>query len=409
MKNKIYALAFVVALAFSATTAVSCSSDDSIDNISTTPSKLTVNLSGENIASVKNVSISFKETNTGETKTFTATTNSLQIELKKGSYTVTANGTVALTTGEEIEAGGNAVIDLTQDVQNMSLTLGIKIFSGDFIIEEVFFTGVQTVEGKTYNSGKYFKLTNNTDKTLNTGGLLILKSELNPSTNNTITPEIRATDFAVSGAMMIPLNLGKDVAPGDFVVIADMATNHKTASIPAYDLSGADYEYPNLENAALGQVDNPSVPNTKVIFSTANNNLYLLHNRGFESYAIARFPATETAETWLANYKYDYEYPNQAGNTTKKSAYKIPNLWILDGVNCSVEAKWTHNPLHASIDSGWTGCGTIDSDPARYGKTVRRKIIGKMENGKNIYKDTNNSTEDFVKTSPSSFTNGIIR
>ena len=235
-----------------------------------------------------------------------------------------------------------------------------------------------------------------------------MKSELKPSSNYTITPEIRTTDFAVSGVLMIPTNLGKDVAPGDFVVIADMAANHNTANIPAYDLSGADYEYPNLESTALGQVDNPAVPDAVVIFTTMNNNMFLLNNRGFESYAIARFPAGETAESWLANYKYDYEYPNAAGNTTKKSAYKVPNAWILDGVNCAVEAVWEHNPLDASIDSGWTASGTIDSDPERYGKTVRRKVIGSMENGKKLYKDTNNSTEDFVKTSVSSFENGIV-
>ncbi len=407
MKNKFYLLALLAAMGI-VTTTISCNSDDNIESISSTPSKLTVKLSGDNIASVKSVNIAFKEANTGETSNFVVTSTSTEIELKKGSYTVTANGTVLLTTGEEIEAGGTTTLDLTQDTQNVNLTLGIKIFSEDFIIEEVFFTGVQTLEGKNYNSGKYFKLTNNTGKTLNTGGLLIMKSELNPSSNYILTPEIRTTDFAVSGVMMIPTNLGKDVAPGDFVVIADMAANHNTANIPAYDLSGADYEYPNLESTALGQVDNPAVPDAVVIYSSANFNMFLLHNRGFESYAIARFPEGETPETWLTNYKYDYEYPNAAGGITKKSAYKIPNTWILDGVNCSVEAKWTHNPLDASVDSGWTGCGTIDSDPARYGKTVRRKVIGSMENGKKLYKDTNNSTEDFVKTSVSSFVNGIV-
>lgn len=407
MKNKFYLLALLAVMGL-ATTTVSCSSDDNIENISTAPSKLTLNLSGENIAAIKSVTIDLKETNTGETTTVVATSANTEIELKKGSYTITANGTVELTTGEEIEAAGNAVLDLIQDNQNVNISLGIKSFSEDFIIEEVFFTGVQTFEGKNYNSGKYFKLTNNTDKTLNTGGLLIMKSAFNPASNYDISPEIRSTDFAVSAVMMIPTNLGKDVASGDFVVIADMAFNHNNVNTPGYDLSNADYEYPNLDSPALGQVDNPQVPDAVVIYSAANFNMFILHNRGFESYAIARFPASETVESWLTNYKYDYEYPNSAGNTTSKSVYKIPNAWILDGVNCAIEAVWEHNPLHSSIDSGWTACGTIDSDPSRYGKTVRRKIIGTMENGKNIYKDTNNSTEDFVKSSVSSFQNGIV-
>src|SRR5690606_19356695 len=182
----------------------------------------------------------------------------------------------------------------------------------------------------------------------------------------------------------------------------------KTANIPAHDLSKADYEFPNLDNPTLGQVDNPAVPDAKVIYTTMNYNMFFLNNRGLESYAIARFPQGVTVESWLTDYKYDYEYPNQAGNITKKSVYKIPNTWIIDGVNCAVDATWEHNALGSSIDSGFTGCGTTDSDVERFGKSVRRNVISRMENGKPIYKDTNNSTVDFTKYATPSLQNGIV-
>ncbi len=390
-------------------TTVSCNSDDSSNGIiNNTPSKITLAFTAENMSEIKGMTVEFKETNTGAVTTKEITTSPSEIELKKGSYTATANGKIKLATGEEMDAAGSVTFDLTQETQNINIKLTIKIFSEDFIIEEVFFTGVLTMEGKNYNSGRYFKITNNTNKVLNTAGLLVMKSEFNPSLKNDNTPEIREEAFAVSGVLMIPTNLGKDVQPGDFIVIADMAMNHKTTNIPAFDLSKADYEFPNLDNPSLGQVDNPAVPDAKVIYTTMNFNMFFLHNRGFESYAIARFPQGETVETWLANYKYDYQYLNQAGNITKKSAYKVPNTWILDGVNCAVQAKWLHNPLGSAIDNSYTSCGTIDSDPERFGKTVRRKIIGTMENGKPMYKDTNNSDQDFVKMSPSSLANGIV-
>lgn len=390
-------------------TTVSCNSDDSSNGIiNNTPSKITLAFTAENMSEIKGMTVEFKETNTGAVTTKEITTSPSEIELKKGSYTATANGKIKLATGEEMDAAGSVTFDLTQETQNINIKLTIKIFSEDFIIEEVFFTGVLTMEGKNYNSGRYFKITNNTNKVLNTAGLLVMKSEFNPSLKNDNTPEIREEAFAVSGVLMIPTNLGKDVQPGDFIVIADMAMNHKTTNIPAFDLSKADYEFPNLDNPSLGQVDNPAVPDAKVIYTTMNFNMFFLHNRGFESYAIARFPQGETVETWLANYKYDYQYLNQAGNITKKSAYKVPNTWILDGINCAVQAKWLHNPLGSAIDNSYTSCGTIDSDPERFGKTVRRKIIGTMENGKPMYKDTNNSDQDFVKMSPSSLANGIV-
>lgn len=390
-------------------TTVSCNNDDSSNGIiNNTPSKITLAFTAENMSEIKGMTVEFKETNTGAVTTKEITTSPSEIELKKGSYTATANGKIKLATGEEMDAAGSVTFDLTQETQNINIKLTIKIFSEDFIIEEVFFTGVLTMEGKNYNSGRYFKITNNTNKVLNTAGLLVMKSEFNPSLKNDNTPEIREEAFAVSGVLMIPTNLGKDVQPGDFIVIADMAMNHKTTNIPAFDLSKADYEFPNLDNPSLGQVDNPAVPDAKVIYTTMNFNMFFLHNRGFESYAIARFPQGETVETWLTNYKYDYQYLNQAGNITKKSAYKVPNTWILDGVNCAVQAKWLHNPLGSAIDNSYTSCGTIDSDPERFGKTVRRKIIGTMENGKPMYKDTNNSDQDFVKMSPSSLANGIV-
>lgn len=390
-------------------TTVSCNSDDSSNGIiNNIPSKITLAFTAENMSEIKGMTVEFKETNTGAVTTKEITTSPSEIELKKGSYTATANGKIKLATGEEMDAAGSVTFDLTQETQNINIKLTIKIFSEDFIIEEVFFTGVLTMEGKNYNSGRYFKITNNTNKVLNTAGLLVMKSEFNPSLKNDNTPEIREEAFAVSGVLMIPTNLGKDVQPGDFIVIADMAMNHKTTNIPAFDLSKADYEFPNLDNPSLGQVDNPAVPDAKVIYTTMNFNMFFLHNRGFESYAIARFPQGETVETWLANYKYDYQYLNQAGNITKKSAYKVPNTWILDGINCAVQAKWLHNPLGSAIDNSYTSCGTIDSDPERFGKTVRRKIIGTMENGKPMYKDTNNSDQDFVKMSPSSLANGIV-
>ncbi len=407
MKNRfLFVFLAVIGLTFAT---VSCSDDNGVNGIvDNTPSKLSLTFSGENIAEIKNMKVEFKEANSGAVTTVDATKSPFETNLKKGSYTIVANGTVKLSSGEEMEAAGTATLDLTQDSQNLNINLIIKIFSEDFIIEEVFFTGVKTFEGKNYNSGRYFKLTNNTNKVLNTGGLLILKSEFTPSLKYDITPEIRNEAFAVNGVLMIPQNLSKEVQPGDFIVVADMAMNHKTANIPAYDLSKADYEFPNLDNPSLGQVDNPAVPDAKVIYTTMNYNMFFLNNRGLESYAIARFPQGVTVESWLTDYKYDYEYPNQAQNITKKSVYKIPNTWIIDGVNCAVDATWEHNALASSVDSGFTGCGTTDHDVERFGKSVRRNVISTMENGKPLYKDTNNSTVDFTKYATPSLQNGIV-
>lgn len=400
-------LVFSFALFSLSTTFTSCSSDDSIVNNQNQESILTVNLHGKEIKSIHEMDIRFLETNTGKETQLKMQSLSQEFKLPKGSYKIIADGKVILGGGEEMQAGANISIDLINDTHNISIELFVKSFNEDFIIEEVFFTGVTTLEGKAYVSSKYFKLTNNTDKVLSTGGLLICQSEFITTNNNHVTPEIKESDFTVKAILMIPHENAKNIEPGDFIVIADMAANHKQPNIPAYDLSGADYEYPNLDNPKLGDVDNPSVPNAKVIYSTLNYNMFLMHNRGAESYALARFPQEITIQSWLAGYTYTYEYTNATGNITTKTAKTIPNAWIIDGINSSPIEGWEHNALGTSIDNGWTGVGVLSSDPNRFGKSARRKVIGTMENGRNLYKDTNNSTEDFHRDAEPSLKNGV--
>jgi len=48
---------------------------------------------------------------------------------------------------------------------------------------------------------------------------------------------------------------------------------------------------------------------------------------------------------------------------------------------------------------GWTYASQALGDDTRFGKSVIRKSIGNLENGKPYLKDTNNSTEDFIPSS----------
>ena len=125
-----------------------------------------------------------------------------------------------------------------------------------------------------------------------------------------------------------------------------------------------------------------------------------LHNRGMESYAIAIAPNSVTAESFMENYKWEgkrvmdwngYHFENDI-----RDGYKIPNAWVLDGINCGVAEQLIRLAFNASVDAGWTGVSETQDDATRYGKTVIRKAKdGKLA-------DTNNSTNDFeVRTTPS--------
>ncbi len=407
MKKRILLLGF---LALSATfTLTSCSDDEDFGTEQAANSVLTLVFNGQAVKQYKTLTVEITEVNTGKLITkVLENTNVQSIELPKGSYKITVNGEIINLTDEILAVGGSATIDVINTVENLSINLFTKSFSNDFIIEEIFYTGVKTPEGRAYNSSKYFKLVNNTDQVLYADNLIIAQSEFLTSVNNNVTPDNKDEYFAAKGILLLPGN-GTDypVQPGDFIVIADNAIDHNAISSTAFNLQNADFEFPN-NNPTLGNVDNPNVPNAEVIYTQMNYNMFYFHNSGVEAYAIARFPQGENKDSFLANYKHNYSYTNSAGNVTNKSTYKIPNTWIVDGVNNGNEDKLLQLLTGAAIDAGYTTTGDFYQDPNRFGKAVRRKVIGLDANGKNVYKDTNNSSVDFNKTVEPSLKNGIV-
>ena len=80
------------------------------------------------------------------------------------------------------------------------------------------------------------------------------------------------------------------------------------------------------------------------------------------------------------------------------NGYKLPNSWIVDGVNLSVESERKWNTLPPSVDAGWTYCSKVKNDNSRFFRSVRRKMQYLNEDGTMHLQDTNNSSEDFNDT-----------
>lgn len=404
MKKGFLLIGLVAAMATTMT--VSCSRDnDEFGNgvVAAQKSNLTITLSGKDVSAYKNVEIEIQEVNTGAITKYTfVNANTHTLELPYGSYKVVANGTVVNVGLDEVQVGGTANVDINTVTSNVLVNLQMKQFGQDFIIEEVFFTGVKTPDNKNYNNSRYFKLTNNTDKVLYADKLIISGSEFFTTVKRDITPYNVEEYFPIANMMVLPgTGTQYPVQPGSFIVVADNAIDHRASN--GFDLHNADFEFPNT-NPSLGHVDNPSVPNATVVFTKMTYNMVFLYTTSQEAYVIARFPSGETPETFIQNYKYNYSYINAAGNTTNVSSYKLPNSWIVDAVNTSRDADFLHIITGASLDAGYTS-----ATPAYSGKTIRRKVLGQTAAGKNIYKDTNNSAADFTRDSQSSLINGIIK
>ncbi len=391
----------------------SCSSDDPIPVIPTATVTLEIPANLENtvltnaVATLTNVQT--KQAYTVEGSFFVKNGNDYKImleNLEAGTYNIAVNGHLDFTLNgvagqKDFEVSSENVV-LSTTATSMKMTVSTFTAQGGFVISEIFFTGTSTSEGKSYSGDQYIIITNNSDVTLYADSIAVLESAFLTTTKEDYTPDIMSTHFSVQACYMIP-GTGRSVPvePGESLTLAINAIDHTTEQPNSINLTGADFEFfDETSNPNFTDPDGEAPNLDKWYCYTAT--IYQFHSRGFNSMAIAKMQTSK--EDWLENYVYDATYMFVFGDfskeMTKKGIYKVPNEWILDGVNLSVESVREWNVLDASIDAGWTYCGKVDRDETRFNKSVIRK---QDANGK--YIDTNNSTNDFTPEAPASLLN----
>ena len=388
----------LLALALTLVLLNACKKDD--DNINTIVTTRNLTLQLQNPDKVTNVrygtlTLTLTELNKNEKveRIFTnLSQNELTLPLLMGSYEMRIAATATYTLNGETVAGEMSAFVSKVDVLNDSsfpVSLSIKAKGNDFIIEEIFFTGTATPEGKQYFGDQYIKLYNPTNKVLYADGLVLADSEFLTVTKRDYTPNIMAEAFTAGSMVQIPGNGTQyPVQPGASIVIAEQGINHKENNPNSIDLSKADFE--NFYPPRVKDVDGVGVTNNINL-----HGIFIFNNRGNRSYVIARFPEG----TATATLQYDYEY-KVATKLMQRQALKIPNNWIVDAVNLSTKTGFEWIVTSSSLDSGWAYVANDEKDTSRYGKSVRRKVLSE-KNGKPIFKDTNDSTEDFeILTTP---------
>lgn len=288
-------------------------------------------------------------------------------------------------------------VEIKKGLNNIPLVAYLQPKGDDLIIAEIFFAGTQQASGNAYIGDDYIKLYNNTDHVIYADGISIFESEFITVEKFDYTPDIMSEAMSVDAIYTVPGN-GTDypVQPGEYFLIADNAIDHRVANPNSFDLSHADFEwYDESSNPNFFDIDSPSAPNLDKWYCYTMT-MWMLHNRGFKAYGIARIPKDKGSFLKENFYEYEYDMVLEVGTfPMSQEAFKINNEWILDVVNLSVESERVWNVSHSSLDAGWTYCGTIDKDPTRFFHSVRRKMIGLTEDGHPVLQDTNNSSLDF--------------
>lgn len=343
---------------------------------------------------------------------------SVTVTVPEGLYNVSMEGNLSYTVdGNEVNTKMRSYKDavtLTQAVANVPAEFDSYVYNpsvdgSGFVLAEIFFTGSETPESKQYNGDKYFRIYNNSGDTLAAAGLTILESEFLTTSKYAYTPDIMKDTFTVYALYRIPLDDTRKVAPGESLLICDVAKDHTADNQNSFDLSKADYEwYDETTNPKFTDTDNPDVPNLERIFSKTLT-IWGPHNRGFKAYALAYLGGKDhqlTKEEYIGNmsgtalkpvtnspyfYSYSYEVTSPGGSIPmSQTAAKVPNSWIIDAVNLSIESNYEWIVTAPSLDKGWTYCGKVDHDASRYGKSVRRKVLSGL-----TLQDTNDSSVDF--------------
>lgn len=382
----------------SALTVTSCSDDSR----PATPVQAAVEVTlpeGFDLSDVSDARLSFYNVSNGSTTDFDVSGSQASVKVVPGFYNVSYSASVSLHDGVkgQLRAQQLGVTVGTDASALLKLTAFAHVPSDDLIISELYYTGSLKNNGDQYNGDQYLKLYNNTDHVIYADGLAIIESAFLTTQKYDYTPDVLNEAVTVDAIYLIP-GAGTDVpvAPGESLLIADVAVNHKDINPYSIDLSGADFEWYDVSSDPKTlDIDNPAVPNLDKWYSYTRS-VWQLHNRGFKAYGLARIPVGR--EEYFAQYRYTYEYENvtEAGSfPMSRIGYKIPNEWIVDMVNTSVPSVYVWNVNIPALDMGWAYCGEIDNDKKRYFHAVRRAFEGEDADGRIMLRDTNNSSVDF--------------
>lgn len=292
---------------------------------------------------------------------------------------------------------------------------------GDWLIKQVYYAGSHRTDGALFRD-QFIEIINNSNEILYADNLYI--GEALGSASTTFDPS--KNYFLPSGqwdwtkSIGMPSSMTKanedyfytkslyriggtgttyPVKPGESIVIAQSAQNHKspftandgssiTVKNPALtiDLSGADFEVylaPLLVKPLDSDIDNPKVPNLEVLTYFGTD--YILDNPGRNGFFI--FKTTDNVSEYP-----QYPAPNITTiSTSTKYYYQIPNKYVIDAVETQPSAiEQVPKKFAANFDAGFAYVtkGSYSSQ-----SVIRKtaKVIG----SRRVLQDTNNSSNDF--------------
>ena len=260
-----------------------------------------------------------------------------------------------------------------------SLTIDVAASkAGALVFKEIYFNGSTGY----YFKDQFYEIYNNSDDVQYVDGLCI--GTLMPATASTtiynwIVPDGHPENYVYLGAVWQIPGSGTDypVKPGESIIIAQGAQNHKLIK----ETSPVDLSKAEFETFMVNQTVNPDNPESVNMTLKIDFNVFGTQwlSSVFGCAYVIFFPDREFDNTtWV----------QPDGYSTQ--AKEFPIDCIVDAVELVNNAtKINQKRMPTILDAGATYTGGTYT-----GKSVSRKIRS-TQNGRNLYMDTNNSSDDF--------------
>lgn len=385
-----YAVA-IMAAALISPVFISCSSsdEDEVKNYDLTIAfQRSQELAQANIIGAK---VTISNGSATETQTVTDLSKAITVNKPQGSYNITFSA--------KVDGEATAIVSGTAKAElysNQTVTVQLQKGRQSTLVFKTIYT---SAGAQYYMLDGFFEIVNNSDEVQYLDQLILSAPAGNQKQPNAWQAN-DITDLYESGqgaVIAFPGN-GTDfpLQPGEFVVIANEAMNHKLAygddetKIAEYakspDLSNADWEI------TLGTGDVQNLEDSKQMNIIWTNNQYMkawgIGVMG-RSYLLAKLPAGMTPEQFAAD---ENNLQTTPGTSATMQYLMIPSKYVLDAVDIynPATAPEDHYCTFLPVDDA-TG---IQGNESYQGLSVRRKVA-KIENGRVYYKDTNSSADDF--------------
>jgi hypothetical protein len=323
---------------------------------------------------------------------YTDTSGVASFQLPAGIYHVTA-------IGETDDFAFNGTLDnvTVSAAANLSVTLNASSLQGGLVFKEIYYSGSKTAAGGSYYSDQFLEIYNNSDNVIYLDNVCV--GCLAPSSSSS-----KSVWVDTEGNLLpnLPLQLfvwyikgtGTEypLQPRTSIVIAQDGINHQSDSLgnanSPVNLGNASFEFYCGDINSGKDADAAGVPNMTLMYTTTTTAYDALYPVAGPAMILFKLPDGVDPAAFASDAA---NLSTAPGSTAATKYLLIPKQYVIDAVE-SVQAEESkrYKRVPSDLDAGYAYCSSTYNS-----KSIRRKVK-QVIGGKVVYKDTNNSTEDFL-------------